>query len=553
MSFRNKSARWANSKHRWLALIGGISLLVWGASGLAHVAMVLLGPQQAQFMPPPVAIELGGAQPIARTLAANGIDEAIAVKTVPSARGSALWQVTEEALGERRYFRPADGIEIADGDRQQAEFLARHYLATDKPIVAATLQTDFDADYPWVNRLLPVWKLRFAGDDRLTAYVHTETSALAAVNNSTKEGLQTAFGALHTWEWVPAGMDWLRVVVIAAMVGSLFALAATGIAMLVTVRRSKRAPGARGWHRVMGYLLALPLIMFSLSGIYHLVQSALVPPVTQLRMGDPVNLASGAWPVEQDWAALSQGREIASVALVEGGAGQALYRIGLAPPKGAMGGGEHDHGAREQAAHDHRAHDHASHATRSTAEAASATPQTDAEIREARFAGIKPDGPAIYIDAATGAIAGQGDRDIALAVARRFSGAGEEAVANVELVTRFSHEYDFRNKRLPVWRVDYADPVNATLFVDTSSGVLVDRLADWEKPERLVFSMVHKWNFLFPLGRLGLNIAVAVFVIALIVFMAILGLRMDWKNRTIRNRTSRHLAGAAAPAPDPAE
>lgn len=522
MSFKNGRARWSNSKHRWLALVGGISLLIWGLSGLTHVAMVLFGPQQAQFMPPAAQVALSDARPILDTLAANGIAEAVAVKTVPAASGRSLWQVTEEPLAPRRYFAPADGSEIVDGDRSQAEFIARHFLATDREIVSASLQIDFDADYPWINRLLPVWKIEFAGDDRLTAYVHTETSSLAAVNNSTKEGLQTAFRILHTWEWVPEGMDWLRVVVIGLMVGSLFALAATGIVMLVTVRRRKRAPGARGWHRIASYVLALPLIMFSLSGIYHLVQSAMVPPGTQLRMGEPVDVANGAWPVEQDWAALSEGRNIASVALVEGGDGDALYRIGLAPEPGSMGGGEHDHGDDDMAGHDHAS---------MMAPATDTPPTTDAEIREARFAGIKPDGPAIYIDAATGEVAPEGDRDMALVIARRFSGASDESVVNMELVTRFSHEYDFRNKRLPVWRVDYAEPVNATLFVDTGSGVLVDRVADWEKPERLVFSMVHKWNFLYPIGRLGLNVTVAAFVIALLVFMAILGLRMDVANK----------------------
>ena len=522
MSFKNKSARWSNSKHRWLALVGGISLLIWGLSGLTHIAMVLFGPQQAQFMPPVAEVSLADARPISETLAANGITKAVAVKTVPAAGGGALWQVTEEPLAPRRYFTPVDGSEVANGDRSQAEFIARHFLATDAEIVSASLQTEFDAAYPWVNRLLPVWKIKFVSDDRLTAYVHTETSSLAAVNNSTKEVLQTAFRILHTWEWVPEGMEWLRVVVIGLMVGSLLALAATGILMLVKVRRKKRAPGAKGWHRVAGYVLALPLLMFSVSGIYHLVQSAIVPPGSQLRMGQPIDVASGAWPVEQDWQALTEGREISSVALVEGGEGEPLYRIGLALKPGTMGGGEHDHGGGEMAGHDH-----ASMMTSASAEA----PTTDAEIREARFAGIKPDGPAIYIDAATGEVALEGDMDIALAIGRRFSGATDEAVTNMELVTRFSHEYDFRNKRLPVWRADYAAPVNATLFVDTRSGVLVDRVADWEKPERLVFSMIHKWNFLFPIGRLGLNITVAAFVIALIVFMAILGLRVDLVNR----------------------
>ena len=534
MSVKTKTARWSYSKHQWLGLIGGISLLVWGLSGLTHIAMVLFGPQQAAFMPPVATVALEGARPIAQTLAEKGIAEAVAVKTVPALGGGVLWQVTPAADGTRRYFRPADGSEVTDGDRAQAEFLARHYLAIDRPISSAKLQTEFDADYPWVNRLLPVWKLEFAGDDSLTAYVHTETSSLAAVNNTTKTRLQSVFRALHTWEWVPPGMDWLRVVVIVLMVGSLLALGLTGIAMLVTVRRKKRLPGARGWHRIAGYVLALPLIMFSASGIYHLIQSALVPPVSQLTMGKPVNVASGRWPVEADWALIAKGRDIASVALVEGAQGQPIYRIGLAPPKGAMGGGEHDHGPAKTATADHgmAGHDHAAMMA-----AQAKTPSTDAEIREARFAGIKPDGPAIYLDAATGNVVTSGDKDLARAIARRFAGAPDSAVTGVELITRFSHEYDFRNKRLPVWRVDYGAPVKASLFVDTGTGVLVDRVADGEKPERLVFSFIHKWNFLFPVGRLAQNVIVGVFAIALIGFMAMLGLRMDLVRRL---RASRH-------------
>jgi hypothetical protein len=523
MNAKTKTARWSYSKHQWLGLIGGISLLVWGLSGLTHIAMVLFGPQQAEFMPPAATVALEGGRPIAATLAEQGIAEAVAVKTVPAPGGGVLWQVTPAAGGARRYFRPADGSEVTGGDRAQAAFLARHYLATDRAITTARLQTEFDADYPWVNRLLPVWKLEFAGDDGLTAYVHTETSSLAAVNNTTKTRLQSVFRALHTWEWVPPGMDWLRVVVIALMVGSLLALGLTGIAMLVTVRRKKRLPGARGWHRIAGYVLALPLIMFSASGIYHLIQSAMVPPMSQLKMGKPVNVASGKWPIEADWALIAKGRDIASVALVEGAEGQPLYRIGLAPPKGAMGGGEHDHGPAKAAAdHGMAGHDHAAMMA-----AQEKTPSTDAEIREARFAGIKPDGPAIYLDAATGDVVSSGDKDLARAIARRFTGAPDSAVTGVELITRFSHEYDFRNKRLPVWRVDYAEPVKASLFVDTGTGVLVDRVADGEKPERLVFSFIHKWNFLFPVGRLAQNVIVGVFAIALIGFMAVLGLRMD--------------------------
>jgi len=273
------------------------------------------------------------------------------------------------------------------------------------------------------------------------------------------------------------------------------------------------------------------------SGIWHLVQSALVPPQSNLAMGRPLQLAGGQWPVEADWPLIAKGRDIASVALVEGAAGQPLYRIGLAPPKGSMGGGEHDHGpakAETAPAHGMAGHDHAAMMA-----AQAKTPSTDAEIREARFAGIKPDGPAIYLDAATGAPVPTGDRDLARAIAGRFTGAPDSAITGMELVTRFGPDYDFRNKRLPVWRVDYGAPVKASLFVDTGAGVLVDKVADWEKPERLAFSFIHKWNFLFPIGRLGLNVVVGVFVIGLIGFSAVLGLKLD----LARRRRIRRMAG----------
>lgn len=521
MSMKAATARWSFSKHQWLAMVGGISLLIWGLSGLAHIWMVLFGPQQAVFMPPMQAVALANERPIAETLAVAGIDRAIAVKTVPSKDGT-LYQVTTEANAERRYFDPATGSELKGQDVRQAEFLARHYLKESRPLAAVTLQSDFDDDYPWVNRLLPVWKLRFAGDDGLVAYVHTETGSLAAVNNNAKAAQQRVFRWLHSWDWVPASLDWLRVAIVALLVGSLAALAVTGTMMLISIRRTKRLPGAKGWHRIAGYVLALPLLMFSTSGIYHLVQFALEPPVSQLRMPQPLNLADSRYPIERDWNKITQGRQVRSMSLVEGPQGQALYRLDVASAPAVMGG-EHDH------------HDQGRQ-----------PPKTATEIRQARFDGQQPGGPPVYVDAASGAVVPLADRDLALVIARRFAGS-EAKVTNVSLVTRFGVDYDFRNKRLPVWKVDLGEPARASLFVDTATGTLVDRVADWQKPERWVFSLVHKWNFLFPLGKLTLNVVVGIAVAALISLMAVIGLWLDLKRRKAKGRNRvRQSTGAAA-------
>jgi hypothetical protein len=497
-------ARWSNAKHRWLALVGGISLLIWGLSGLTHVAMVLFGPQQAQFMPPASALDLQGARPVAEIFADAGIARAVAVRTVASQRGTLL-QVTSDPLQPRRYFDPATGAELPGYDRQQAEFLARHFLAERRPIAAIDLQTAFDADYPWVNRLLPVWRVRFAGDDRLTAYIHTETTSVAAVNNRTKTWLQTAFRYFHSWEWVPVSMDWLRVLVITAMVGSLAVLAVTGTMMLIAIRRKKRLPGSRGWHRAAGYVFALPLLLFSVSGIYHLIQNAITGPGNHLRMAQPLDVSGQRFAITEQWDALTAGLAVESLSLVEGAGGRPLYRLGLAAD--APAGGGHDHGGGGEG----HGGQHA-------------MPQTAGEIRNARFEGIQPSGPALYIDAATGTVAPEGDREVALLIANRLVGASAAEVTGMEMVTRFGTDYDFRNKRLPVWRVDYGAPHHASVFVDTATGTLVDRVADWQKPELWSFSFLHKWNFLHPLGRVTMNAIVAGFAIALVVLMAGLGL-----------------------------
>lgn len=102
-----------------------------------------------------------------------------------------------------------------------------------------------------------------------------------------------------------------------------------------------------------------------------------------------------------------------------------------------------------------------------------------------------------------------------------------------ELVTRLGPTYDFRNKRLPVWRLDYGEPVFASVFVDTATSGVADVLEDSDRPERFVFAFLHKWNFLFPLGR-GVQSTVVATVVSLAIFL--LGGTGFILNRRLRKR-----------------
>ncbi len=488
--------------HRTLAVIGGLALLLWGGSGLLHPLMSAIGPQQAVFFPPGLppgqSLDLQGIKPVHQTLAEAGIAEATAVKVVMS-KGGPLLQVTGDPDAPRRYFDLMTGAERPDHDRAHAVFLARHYLREDAPIRAVEKLTDFTPDYPWVNRLLPVYHVQFERPDNLSIYIYTETNAAAGVNNTTKTILQTGFRWFHTWSWFPHQAEWGRVILITLFVGSLFALAATGLAMLLLIRRKRRAPGSRGWHRIAGYALALPLLMFTSSGIFHLIEFSLFEPGKTLRLAEPMDLRTAQFPIHEQWPMITAGLTVSTLSIVQAPAdGRYLYRLGLARSRDA------------------------------------AAPVTAAEIRNARFDGVPRTGPARYLDAESGAVWPDGDRELAIQLAENFTGVSREAITDAALITRFGAGYDFRNKRLPVWRLSYGAPLDADYFVDTTTGVLADIAPHRTKPERFSFSMLHKWNFLRPLGRDMQNIIVSGTVILAIGLMGVLGLRLDIKRRKRR-------------------
>lgn len=504
--------------HGWLASVAVIALVMWGVSGLLHPLMSTFGVQQAVFAPPVRPLNLQGVHPVRDTLLAAGIEQAAAVRVVVSASEDLL-QVTEAADAPRRYFRLSDGSELLEHDAVHAVFLAQHYLALpEAPIRRVVHVTAFSDAYPAVNRLLPVYRVEFERADDLTAYVYTETNALAAVTDRTKVRMQQAFQWFHTWSWLPRQVEPVRVTLMGLMCASLLAMALSGVVMLVRIRRPQRAPGVRGWHRVAAYAMVVPMLLFSFSGLFHLLQNAWDVPVRNLTLSPPLQVRALAFAPEKSWSTLTAGMNVNTFSVVLGPSGEVLYRLGLARGAGKpveRSGGAGVGGAAEVSM-DAR------------------LPSTPGAIRQARFDGIQPTGPAVYLRASNGELWTPGDRALAAHLGERFTGVGSEAVRSMSLVTRFGPGYDFRNKRLPVWQIDYAAPIDATVFVDTATGVLADKTADRAKPERFSFSFLHKWNFLFPLGRNLQNAVVSVAVVAMLFASAGLGAVLEIRRRQRR-------------------
>ncbi|QIL91372.1 hypothetical protein GNX18_17475 [Microbulbifer sp. SH-1] len=477
MNLKKQWLEWHN-RLGWWALAG---ILIWALSGISHPMMAWFGPQAAKFFPPSVSLQPGELAGLPQLLGDPGtVAGARVVKVVPSA-GGPLLQVTDSETEPRRYYRLNDGNQVLDGDLAQARWLAGYYSGrSDDQIADVQVQTRFDNDYPSVNRLLPVYRVRYQGEDDLTLFVHTETAALASMSDSSKSLLQGIFRQLHTFAWLD-DLEYGRLILIALFMLTLTAFAATGLALVLALKSRMIKDGKRRYHRVLGYALWLPLLGWSTSGFYHLLQSSLVDEVQGLRLGQ----AGGFANLSDDfqWVQNLDGRAINSLSLVTGPEGAPLYRLGLAP-------------------------------------AQSGAPVS----RNQRFDGLPAEVGAVFVDARSGAVLGSfGDREQAQWLAARHAGIKVADIANMQLVTHYGPDYDFRNKRLPVWRIDLADTDKRMLFVDPVTGVLVDQTRGIDRAERLSFSLLHKWNHLAPLIGREARDWLIVFTLVVLLVSSVLG------------------------------
>ena len=353
-------------------------------------------------------------------------------------------------------------------------------------------QHEFSDAYPWVNRLLPIYKITFDTEDNLTAFIYTELGALGNLTNDWKTAIQSIFQFVHTWSWLD-DVEHARVLLMMGLLLSLFGMAATGTAMIFLMKNRKMEK-KRKIHRMIAYAIWVPLLMFSSSGIYHLLQYAYGDNHRGLQLYEPIQVMAERFGDDMQWLEQYQTVTLNGLSIVEGPSGDLLYRLSI--PQGKHG---------------------------------------QSVNQQTRFDGVPIEKPALYFNATTGEESEITDRDMAIYYAGKQLGFDESNIVNTELVTHFGPHYDFRNKRLPVWRVDYDTELGDMLFIDPASGMLVDRLVDAERFESYSFSFLHKWNFLTPLiGRVPRDM-----LIVLILTTAVAGTVLGYVMLIGRNRNKR--------------
>jgi hypothetical protein len=137
-----------------------------------------------------------------------------------------------------------------------------------------------------------------------------------------------------------------------------------------------------------------------------------------------------------------------------------------------------------------------------------------------------------YINAASYSELSNGAEVYAKSLATQLSGHSNKEIVSTELITRFTDEYNFTDKRLPVWKVNYSFNHKQRLYVETSTGILAKNTNDVELYEGYSFALFHKHHYMDFAGKASRDSSTMIGA-ALQILMVVIGLifYFKWRNR----------------------
>ena len=136
--------------------------------------------------------------------------------------------------------------------------------------------------------------------------------------------------------------------------------------------------------------------------------------------------------------------------------------------------------------------------------------------------------PVLFVNTTDYSVLPQGEERYAIWLADQFSHNPANSFQSVTRVTKFNDEYNFTDKRLPVWKVSYALHNRERYFVETSTGKLSVRVDDSELAEGYSFALLHKHHFMDWAGKTARDWSTMVWALFLIVIIVI-GLILWWR------------------------
>ncbi|MES2426106.1 MAG: PepSY domain-containing protein [Bacteroidota bacterium] len=517
--------------HRVCSLIIAVPVLLWASSGFMHPLMTNMRPAiKTQSIPVEPVDSSKIKLTLQQALKQNKIDSIYSARLV-HIDTNWFYQVKTSRKYDLQYLSAKNGNLLSKGDWLYAQYIARIFLEgpakksksmadmdmsmpmgdgmdccgeaasavlnnkTGAPIESASLVTKFNEEYKTIYCLLPVYKVQFKRDDHIRLYVETGQDRFGVAVDKNRAAFTTFFDLVHTWGWINF-LGKGRLLVEMFFTGLGFITALMGIYIFFATK-SKKIPGnpvvkARRNHRYTAIVASLFTLMFTFSGCYHAF-SKLGGDEKEVR-GIVNGFASSNINLDLSKLHSIVKKPITNIGLVQLD-GKSYWQVYLQSNK-------------------------KSHKSKDL--------MKDLSVDAAMVT---------YINAVDYTVLPNGDEHYAKSLATQLSGTDPGKIVFAQLTTKFTDEYNFTDKRLPVWKINYPFNHNERLYVETSTGALAKNTNDVELYEGYSFALFHKHHYMDFGGKTTRDVSTMVGA-GLQILMIIIGLIFYFKWRKRKTKTS---------------
>jgi hypothetical protein len=441
--------------HRRISIVIAIPVLMWTLSGMLHPVMSTFKPEvKNQFLPGHPIDSSKVFLSLSEVLAMNGI-ETIENFRLITLEDNVYYQVLHDQKDIPVYIHAGDGKILDDGDRKYALALSKNFLGDEKvPTTDVTLVREFSDEYPFINRLLPVYKVTFDREDGLRIFVETYGDRMAYAVNDLRHGFSRFFTTFHSWGGLKA-LGTFRYVVIVVLCSLALFVAVSGIyiycisnAVKVTEQSSAYIK-TRKLHRVTSIVVSITTLMFAFSGGFHAFKKIKPDNRSASLIQTSIPARDLQWDSLSFFTKIKEHGKLKNISVVR--IDTSLYW------------------------------------------------QTSIMDEQNKT-------KTLYLSIVSLAELTNGEEEYASFLANQYSGNKAEDIVSIEKITRFGGEYGFVNKRLPVMKVQYRNNGNERYYVEPSSGKLSVRIEDKDLYEGFSFAYLHKFHFADALGKFGRDI-----------------------------------------------
>jgi len=165
----------ASFVHKWLALIIGVQIFIWIATGLFFTVVPIEQVRSEHRMREiaPAVLSAADVSAVPTSIAGGQTPIRLTVENRPE--GARI--VADYADGSAALFDARTGAKLSPLDQESALAIARARITTDAPVASSELVTTASPEY---RDTLPTWRITFDEPSRLAIYVGANTGQVTA-------------------------------------------------------------------------------------------------------------------------------------------------------------------------------------------------------------------------------------------------------------------------------------------------------------------------------------------------------------------------------------